>query len=74
MIRPNGKLQLPYAIRCGDKEVSEMAGRNNRPKKNGPAGHPSHIEQYRDEFALDMDKVENGEDTTNKKDKTRYTM
>ncbi|MBD2865168.1 hypothetical protein [Paenibacillus oceani] len=49
-----------------------MAGRNNRPKKNGPAGHPSQLDQYREEFALDLtEKPENEKERT---DKTRYTQ
>lgn len=50
-----------------------MAGRNNRPKNNGPAGHPSQIEQYREEFAIDLTKND-PESQADKKDKTRYTM
>ncbi|WP_170143701.1 hypothetical protein [Paenibacillus flagellatus] len=47
-----------------------MAGRNNRPKKNGPAGHPSQLDQYREEFSVDLTE----EKEHNRKDKTRYTM
>ncbi|MFK7691829.1 hypothetical protein [Paenibacillus sp. HJGM_3] len=31
-----------------------MTGRNSRPDNNGPAGHPSRIDQYRSEFPTDM--------------------
>lgn len=32
-----------------------MSGRNSKPKNNGPASHPSRIEQYRDKLRKDND-------------------
>lgn len=51
-----------------------MAGRNNRPKNNGPAGHPSQIDQYREEFSIDLTEKPENEQQADKKDKTRFTM
>ncbi|WP_158606601.1 hypothetical protein [Paenibacillus ginsengarvi] len=50
-----------------------MAGRNNRPKKTGPAGHPSQIEQYREEFSIDLSANQETNEA-GRKDKTRFTM
>ncbi|MDF2717547.1 MAG: hypothetical protein K0R28_4472 [Paenibacillus sp.] len=61
-------------FRESGREVIMMAGRNNRPKNNGPAGHPSHIEQYREEFAIDLTSKEQDGEQAGKKDKTRFTM
>ncbi|MEF3301593.1 hypothetical protein [Paenibacillus sp. GYB003] len=50
-----------------------MSGRNNRPKNNGPAGHPSQIDQYREHFNVDLsEKPEQNE--AERKDQTRFTM
>lgn len=69
---------LPRTCNCSEfvadaLGVNTMAGRNNRPKNNGPAGHPSQIDQYREEFSIDMSK-QPPEHDENRKDKTRYTM
>lgn len=32
-----------------------MTGRNNRPDPNGQIGHPSQLDQYREEFSEDLE-------------------
>lgn len=51
-----------------------MAGRNNRPKKNGPAGHPSQLDQYREEFSVDFSENDRADREETKTDKTRFTQ